>query len=311
MIKNDNIIEPFNMENNSKKVIEKPPPKKRGRKAKNKLISNVVKNEDNNFVYDNIIVNLPVQMSEISDNTEDFSKNRMVLDINNYNDTTKLFTSDNSTEENEEEEVTELKKKCLEYKSEIDKLNKMLKKIKNTDIEAGIYKMDINFMKLNGEKQEYIRKTDIHCWWCCHQFNTPPCQLPEKYFNDRFYVFGCFCSYNCALSYNIDMKDYKVNERITLLHYMYKKIYKKDINISKSLPRQSLKIFGGILTIEKFRKNLLNNDIKYNYIMPPSCSLIPLIEVDYIKRKTNILKNNKKEKNTIDNFLGLKKLSKS
>lgn len=308
MIDNEkNIIKPFNSDKNNKKTDILPQPKKRGRKSKNKLITNVVNKEENNFVYDNIIVNLPVKMSEITEGDE--INDKLFDVVNENNETTKLFTSDISSEENNEcDNIEELKKKCLEYKNEIDKLNKTLKKINNVEKEDnGIYKMDINFMTLNGEKQEYKLKTDIHCWWCCHQFKSPPCQLPEKYFNNKFYVFGCFCSYNCALSYNLDINDYKINERTTLLHYMYKRIYNKDINIKRSLPRQTLKIFGGILSIEKFRKNLLNNDIKYNIIMPPLCSLIPLIEVNCIKKKNRILVNKKKE-NTIDSFLGLKNI---
>ena len=301
MIDNEkDIIKPFNLEN-KKSIL--PQPKKRGRKSKNKLISNVVSKEENNFVYDNIIVNLPVKMSDITEE----KNNKKIESIYENNETTKLFTSDISSSDNDEyNEIEELKKECLEYKNEIEKLKKKLNKINSNEKEEGVYKMNIDFVSLDGEKQEYKLKTDIYCWWCCHQFKTVPCQLPEKFFNDKFYVFGCFCSYNCALSYNLDLNDYKVNERTTLLHYMYKRIYNKDINIKKSLPRQTLKIFGGILSIEKFRKDLLNNDVKYNFIMPPLCSLIPLIEVDSIKKKNRISVSKKKE-NTIENFLGLKK----
>ncbi len=42
-------------------------------------------------------------------------------------------------------------------------------------------------------------------------------------------------------------------------------------------PRQTLKIFGGFLGIEEFRKNFLTNNA-YSVVMPPMVSLVPRIE---------------------------------
>jgi hypothetical protein len=45
---------------------------------------------------------------------------------------------------------------------------------------------------------EWPTSTQVHCYWCCHAFTTPPMGLPIRYLNDRFYVTGCFCSLECA-----------------------------------------------------------------------------------------------------------------
>ena len=90
MIDNEkNIIKPFNSDKNNKKTDILPQPKKRGRKSKNKLITNVVNKEENNFVYDNIIVNLPVKMSEITEGDE--INDKLFDVVNENNETTKLF----------------------------------------------------------------------------------------------------------------------------------------------------------------------------------------------------------------------------
>ena len=48
---------------------------------------------------------------------------------------------------------------------------------------------------------------------------------------------------------------------------VYRKVFdNKQINIKLAAPRQSLKIFGGTLTIEEFRKNNSNYNKNTSYI---------------------------------------------
>lgn len=53
--------------------------------------------------------------------------------------------------------------------------------------------------------------TDIHCWHCCHQFDTPPVMLPISYDErlDRFRGKGVFCSFACTKRYNMDSHTHK------------------------------------------------------------------------------------------------------
>ena len=122
-------------------------------------------------------------------------------------------------------------------------------------------------------------KTNIACWWCCHQFENIPCSLPQFYKREKFYVKGIFCSFNCAASYNFNNSDNDMYEKYSLLNLMYKKLYNKNfVKINLAPPRETLKMFGGYLSIEEFRENALENNKLFNVISPPLISIIPKIE---------------------------------
>ncbi len=62
---------------------------------------------------------------------------------------------------------------------------------------------------------------------------------------------------------------------------LYNKIHNKNEDIPLAPDRETLKKFGGPLTIEEFR---LNNNIcekEYRFIMPPMISIIPYIEESF------------------------------
>ncbi len=170
--------------------------------------------------------------------------------------------------------------------------------------------------------QEWPDQTNIHCWWCCHQFDGPPCTLPEYIRRDKFYVSGCFCSFNCAASYNFNKNDNTVWERYTLLNLMYKKLYNVPfIKIEMAPPREVLKMFGGYMDINEFRNYCIKQDRKFQVIKPPLISIIPKIEEHiYPKNKAvneNIVNNTQTklkltrskpliaEKSTIQTFMNI------
>jgi len=145
-----------------------------------------------------------------------------------------------------------------------------------------------------NNENSYPEKTDISCWWCCYNFNTIPVSLPYKYYNNKFYTYGIFCSFNCACSYNFQTDDYNMYERYGLLNLLYKKISKSDklIKIKMSSPREILRKFGGYLSIEEFRKNNLSNQKIYKVNLPPIITILPSIE-----EKSDNFKNTLKEIN--------------
>jgi hypothetical protein len=140
--------------------------------------------------------------------------------------------------------------------------------------------------------QEWPDQTNIHCWWCSHQFDGPPCTLPEYIRRDKFYVSGCFCSFNCAASYNFNKNDNGVWERYTLLNLMYKKLYNTNfVKIEMAPPREVLKMFGGYMSIEEFRNYCIKQDRKFQIIKPPLISIIPKIE-EHIYPKNKVVNEN-------------------
>lgn len=130
------------------------------------------------------------------------------------------------------------------------------------------------FIEANSRK-EWPASTPIHCFWCCHPFETKPCGLPLEYKNETYHVYGCFCSPECAAAYNFnDFQDTdKRWERYSLLNRLYKKRELPNSKIKLAPPRQTLQIFGGPLSIIQFRKTLETYDKTYVLNFPPMTSI--------------------------------------
>ena len=75
----------------------------------------------------------------------------------------------------------------------------------------------------HNKRREWPKSSSINCFWCCHTFKGAPCCLPTKIKNDVFYVYGNFCSKECAAAYNFNSGDnsYNIWERYTLLNHLY------------------------------------------------------------------------------------------
>ena len=95
------------------------------------------------------------------------------------------------------------------------------------------------------------------CWWCKHKFSTEPVFLPENYYKGKYYVRGYFCSYNCALSFNLDLSDDKTWVRTSLLNKIYSETFSSNEPLKPAPSWLVLKKFGGILTIDDYRKQLI------------------------------------------------------
>ena len=293
-------------------------PKKRGRKPKEKVYS--VKELPKTFFEENknetFILHLPIKSSDLTNNIPlpnisnensysfydnnlgDYKVNNNNLlptqfnlmsdsNLSNLESNIMIFNDEQTTYDykilaNDSLKIANMIKKDEE--EDDNKSNKMVKKkLKNILYE---------FINSNNEKS-WPETTNIYCWWCCHPFSCMPCALPEYYRKDKFYVCGCFCSFNCTASYNFSKNDDDMWERYSLLNLMYKKLYnEKFIKINLAPPREILKIFGGYMTIEEFRENSYKNDKTFIVVKPPLISIIPKIE-------ENI--NNKVGKNNLSN----------
>lgn len=127
-------------------------------------------------------------------------------------------------------------------------------------------------------------KVDICCFWCCHSFDNPPIFMPLSYDleKEKFKVKGIFCSFNCVLSYMNDSIKYR--EKKFLLNFMYK-IFTGNKNfteISPAPPRETLKIFGGPMSIEEYRDTF---DKKINFTFQE----YPLVYIPTQIKKTSFL----------------------
>ncbi len=143
----------------------------------------------------------------------------------------------------------------------------------------------ISILKDFNKNNDWPEKTDIKCWWCCHNFETVPLGIPMKFYNDNFYLKGCFCSFNCILAYvNDNSTKYKYDIIYPNIKSLRFKLTNKILNevLNQAPPRESLKIFGGELSIEQFRS--ASNDYIFRRINYPMKIITDQIEkLDLVK----------------------------
>ena len=292
-------------------LIEKIP-KKRGRKPKEKVYS--IKELPKTFYEENknetLILHLPITLEDKDKEplpVENDNNNLPVTDNEQNNEQEEfnlptqinflendIYNNLNYSSDNDSNVINTYNKKEEEKKEKVWEVDQ---KNANKVVKKNLRNILYEFIDCNKDKT-WPDKTNISCWWCCHKFDNVPCSLPYKYKKDKFHVKGVFCSFNCAASYNFSLNDDNIYERYSLLNLMYKKLYyRKFIKINLAPPRESLKLFGGYLSIEEFRNNCLNNDKLFNIIDPPLISIIPKIEesINHNKDFNSVLKLNVNE----------------
>ena len=157
---------------------------------------------------------------------------------------------------------------------------------KQTTCELKVVHVLKDFEEKN-KNNEWPSNTSIYCYWCCHRFDNAPFGIPVNYNNNKFNVYGCFCSLECAASYNFRSSESldEIWERYNLINLLARKIgYGQNVNeqpftnVVKPAPeRLTLKVFGGFLDIDAFRT--YNNTQKVvNINFPPMTSLTQQIE---------------------------------
>ena len=155
--------------------------------------------------------------------------------------------------------------------------------------------------------------TNIACYWDCHCFDHTPWGIPIKYNyqTDEFTLFGVFCSPNCAMSYLI-VNETNTNllwEKISLLNFLYYKVYETDENIIPAPDKICLKLFGGSLEPYEFRALTIKNNKIYNINFPPCLIITPVLEETkkLFDQDTYFIPNDKKKHNKIQSELKIKR----
>lgn len=140
----------------------------------------------------------------------------------------------------------------------------------------------INLLRDFEEKNknnEWPSNTSIACYWCCHRFDNAPFGIPVKYDNGTFFVYGCFCSLECASAYNLNNKETndEMWERYSLINLLARKIGYAASYVKPAPNKLTLKYFGGHLSIEEFRRYTNTNKmISINF--PPMMTMTQQIE---------------------------------
>lgn len=139
--------------------------------------------------------------------------------------------------------------------------------------------MVVSLLKDFQEKNktnEWPSNTSVCCYWCCHKFTNAPFGIPINYQNNKFNVYGCFCSLECAAADNFKSCDDEMWERYNLINLLSRRL--GLTNIVKAAPNKlCLKMFGGFMDIDTFRSYMETNKI-ININFPPMTSVTQQIE---------------------------------
>lgn len=270
--------------------------KKRGRPPISKVVSKVkvILDEKHDKEDEELVLHLPTFEDDTSDKKNCFTV--IDTDVSEKNNRKNTEAKTTSTEESNDygNDVSNLISEIDKRELIIKTLKENLKNFKNIsqDNTLTVTKenkkqlLNLGLISYNNNKLSVAECSKYACWWCTYNFDTYPLFLPEKFQNNKYYVFGNFCSFACVFAYNDGMDDYRRNIRNALIKKLYTDIFHTDCNIKPAGPREVLDKFGGPLTIDKYRdsKILCTKTIKIN--IPP---MIPLLS--YYEEST--IDNNK------------------
>lgn len=249
------------------------PKKIKDNNKKNKKIFNInnILNQKNNEL-NNLLVHLPIDINLIKV-TDNMSYENKFLNydniLNNIEEVPKPFENEDEIEEK------------IQYENEVKNFNEDII-LQNKVLTKTVYKISNN-------------QNNNLCWWCCHSFDGQIYGIPIKKEKDIYITKGNFCSLNCCKSYNNNegLKLFETQKRNILINMLNKELSKNNefVDVKEAPPRETLKIFGGSLTIEEFRekKTILK------LIYPPIITIIPdLEEIKINEDENNNIKINKK-----------------
>ena len=256
-------------------------PKKRGRRPKGGKVVEVKNILVDNIPIPNIILHLKCKLSDIYD--EDGIKYEPNLnDIQNYD----IDGTANNLKFNfiENEDNTETNNDNVNTGFIINVENKENITVNETKQNTE-YLENINFKKNISKKLKELTYNLKHnninnrssCFWCTHPFDNEPIFIPKYQLQDKFFVYGCFCSPECACSHlmneNIDTSS--KFERYYLLNNIYGKIYHYNKNIKPApSPYYLLNNYYGNLDIQEYRK-LLENERLLLVVDKPLSQILP------------------------------------
>ncbi len=178
----------------------------------------------------------------------------------------------------------ELGDKPEEKKEEEETPVEVVKEVKHEEVKPqGLeaftkYELMVQYKELKSQCK-IPDTTNIACFWCAHAFTWQPTIIPEREEKGIYRVYGNFCSPCCSMAYLLtESLDTHVRwERIALLHRMYGSLYTSG-RIFPSPARESLKLFGGPMTIQEYRASVAAGRIRVDIQMPPMVSILGSID---------------------------------
>jgi hypothetical protein len=151
-----------------------------------------------------------------------------------------------------------------------------------------VEKDETDFYRLKGmflvqfkgasEAQALPETSEAACFWCCQSFAGRPVVLPLRDTGEHLLVTGNFCCPECACAYLFDMRQdaHSRWEQQALLHRVYGEACGGDIHPAPH--RTLLKMFGGTLTVEQYRKLIRSHTVRVDIHLPPMVSILATMD---------------------------------
>ena len=132
--------------------------------------------------------------------------------------------------------------------------------------------------KDSAEVKTIPQTSDVACFWCCHVFTNRPIVLPMRDTGEHLQVIGNFCSPECACSYLFDMRQDSHTrwEQLALLYRVYGEACQGKIQPAPA--RNTLKLFGGGLSITEYRGLIQSHKVRIDIHLPPMVSILATMD---------------------------------
>jgi len=120
--------------------------------------------------------------------------------------------------------------------------------------------------------------SDVACFWCCHTFTNRPVVLPMRDTGEHLQVTGNFCSPECTCAYLFDMRQDSHTrwEQLALLYRVYGEACQGKIQPAPA--RNTLKLFGGSLSITDYRNLIRSHKVRIDIHLPPMVSILATMD---------------------------------
>jgi len=256
--------------------------RKRGRKPKggkiiqkNELLENVKEEKPN------IILHLKCSLKDLDNNGESASNIDPYNFETNYNlvsyDVEEIHTNnDVHMIYNPLDAQPPLQQVKTEIMNQLDDEHKKEALIEKKEIWRKLKMLEQNLHTNN------ISDKKSACFWCSYDFDNIAIYIPKHYIKDKYEVYGCFCSPECAVAHLMEENlDSSIKfERYHLMNHIYSKIYEYNKNIKPAPnPYYMLDKYYGNLSIQEYR-SLLRSERLFLMVDKPMTRIFPEFHED-------------------------------
>lgn len=240
-------------------------PKKRGRKPKGGKIVEPLDSQQLQPVFkENVILHLKCKARTQSDTMNGELPGMDYHHLNSKTYTLQYDNIDNNTlqQQHNEEYVPHHDTSHNDHQCDKSHKTNVWKKVKE------LQKLFYNNMLTNKSSS---------CFWCTCGFDTPSVHIPKSIENEKYNVYGCFCSPECGVAYLLNelIDTTQKYDRYQMMNLMYGNIFNYEHNIKPAPdPHYLLDKFYGNLTINEYRE-LLDSQHLIMFIDKPLTHLFP------------------------------------